>query len=135
MCSKHVEARNKLIVKQTFCASSWLITEISSIFFFIQNVPYETQQNRQAIYLSCAHKFNVVTSHYDLKFLSQTISEPVNIRGNKTSFLARRGPNVFMYQPMSVFSLWTVMSFVVAKFVTLTPLGLLQTVFTANMIL
>ena len=30
MCSKHVEAWNKLIVKQNFCASSWLITEIKS---------------------------------------------------------------------------------------------------------
>ena len=29
MCSKNVEAYNKLIVKQNFCASSWLITEIS----------------------------------------------------------------------------------------------------------
>ena len=28
MCSKHVEAWNKFIVKQKFCASSWLITEI-----------------------------------------------------------------------------------------------------------
>ena len=28
MCSKHVEAWNKLIVKQKFCALSWLITEI-----------------------------------------------------------------------------------------------------------
>jgi len=28
MCSKHVEARNKLILKQEFCASSWLNTEI-----------------------------------------------------------------------------------------------------------
>ena len=28
MCSKHVEAWNKLIVKQKFYASSWLITEI-----------------------------------------------------------------------------------------------------------
>ena len=28
MCSKHVEAWNKLIVKQKFCASSWLITEM-----------------------------------------------------------------------------------------------------------
>ena len=28
MCSKHVEAWNKLTVKQKFCASSWLITEI-----------------------------------------------------------------------------------------------------------
>jgi hypothetical protein len=27
MCSKHVEASNKLIVKQKFCVSSWLITE------------------------------------------------------------------------------------------------------------
>jgi len=29
-CSKHVEAWNKLIVKQKFCASSWLITEINT---------------------------------------------------------------------------------------------------------
>ena len=28
-CSKHVEAWNKLIVKQKFCTSSWLITEIN----------------------------------------------------------------------------------------------------------
>jgi len=32
MCSKHVEAWNKLIVKQNFCASSWLITEINKNF-------------------------------------------------------------------------------------------------------
>jgi len=29
MCSKHMEAWNKLIVKQKFCASSWLITDIN----------------------------------------------------------------------------------------------------------
>jgi len=29
-CLKHVEAWNKLIVKQKCCASSWLITEINS---------------------------------------------------------------------------------------------------------
>ena len=29
MCSKNVEAWNKLIVKQKFCVSSWLITEIN----------------------------------------------------------------------------------------------------------
>jgi len=29
MCLKHVEAWNKLTVKQKFCASSWLITEIN----------------------------------------------------------------------------------------------------------
>ena len=31
MCSKHVEAWNKLIVKQKFCASSWLITELKTL--------------------------------------------------------------------------------------------------------
>ena len=30
MCSKHVETWNKLTVKQKFCATSWLITEINS---------------------------------------------------------------------------------------------------------
>ena len=34
MCSKHVEAWNELIVKQKFCASSWLITEINIGFMF-----------------------------------------------------------------------------------------------------
>ena len=29
LCLKHVEAWNKLIVKQKFCASCWLITEIN----------------------------------------------------------------------------------------------------------
>ena len=40
MCSKHVEAWNKLIVKQKFCASSWLIAEIKPIEFIalISNV-------------------------------------------------------------------------------------------------
>jgi len=33
MCSKHVEAWNKLIVK--FCASSWLITEINILRFTV----------------------------------------------------------------------------------------------------
>jgi len=28
---KHVEARNKLIVKEKFCASNWLITEINKL--------------------------------------------------------------------------------------------------------
>ena len=33
MGSKHVEAWNKLIVKQKFCASSWLITEIKKTLY------------------------------------------------------------------------------------------------------
>jgi hypothetical protein len=35
MYSKHVEAWNKLIVKQKFCASGWLITEINIDPYFL----------------------------------------------------------------------------------------------------
>ena len=42
VCSKHVEAWNKLTVKQKFCASSWLITEINSlkvcVRFYVNNI-------------------------------------------------------------------------------------------------
>ena len=36
MCSEHVEAWNKLTVKQKFCASSWLITEIKNVIGCLQ---------------------------------------------------------------------------------------------------
>ena len=36
MCSKHVEAWNKVIVKQNFCTSSWLITEINIGLCFLR---------------------------------------------------------------------------------------------------
>jgi len=39
MCSKHVEAWNKLIVKQKFCASNWLITEINYQLLYINSTP------------------------------------------------------------------------------------------------
>jgi len=45
MCSKHVEAWNKLIVKQKFCASSWLITEIYIyiyIYVTVKNIILKT---------------------------------------------------------------------------------------------
>ena len=36
VCSKRVEAWNKLIVKQKCCASSWLITEINRLFVSVK---------------------------------------------------------------------------------------------------
>ena len=39
MCSKHVEERNKLTVKQKFCASSWLITEINILRCTVSKTP------------------------------------------------------------------------------------------------
>ena len=39
MCSKHVEAWNKLIVKQKVCASVWLITEIHKLRCTVSKTP------------------------------------------------------------------------------------------------
>jgi len=49
MCSKHVEAWNKLIVKQKFCASSWLITEIKTIYMFQTVFPSIIRSSRPYI--------------------------------------------------------------------------------------
>jgi len=38
MCSKHVEAWNKHIVKQKCCASSWLITEINLFPYLLAHI-------------------------------------------------------------------------------------------------
>ena len=60
-CSKHIEAWNKLIVKQKFCVSRWLITEINNILclwfraslIYINNCP--TRYNtKQLIYYSAS---------------------------------------------------------------------------------
>ena len=49
MCSKHVEAWNKLIVKQKFCASSWLITEMHGQ----QNVKLLSQSHAAKLFPAC----------------------------------------------------------------------------------
>jgi len=38
MCLKHVETWNKLILKQKFCASSWLITKINILLVLFHNI-------------------------------------------------------------------------------------------------
>jgi len=45
MCSKHVEALNKLIVKQEFCASSWLITEINILIRTVSKTSKKYEAN------------------------------------------------------------------------------------------
>jgi len=41
MCSKHVAAWNKLVVKEKFCASIWLITEINwHVLCFLIDYPW-----------------------------------------------------------------------------------------------
>jgi len=47
MCSKHVEAWHKLIVKQIICASSWLVTEIN-IFSMFMN--FDCEKNCSKLY-------------------------------------------------------------------------------------
>jgi len=59
MCSKHVEAWNKHIVKQKFCASSWLITDISMLYAVVVTVRYIL------IYLICWSECQVLSlSHH-----------------------------------------------------------------------
>ena len=58
MCSKHVEAWNKLIVKQKFCASSWLITEINISTMSHSKIDTMTASNVSS---TCAHHQEVKT--------------------------------------------------------------------------
>ena len=65
MCSKHVEAWNKLIVKQKFCASSWLITEKICIVKFSNNcLKYRAEKFIIYLYFSlfyCGLLYNCLT--------------------------------------------------------------------------
>jgi len=45
-CSKHVEAWNKVIVKQKLCASGWLITEINILRCTVSKTPKFFMQNK-----------------------------------------------------------------------------------------
>ena len=44
ICSKHVDAWNKLVVKQKVCASNWLITEIKKTYHInLAHVEFESK--------------------------------------------------------------------------------------------
>jgi len=63
MCSKHVEAWNKLVVKQTFCASSWLITEINIYSNALDHLKYFTLPDRKhQIHLNVLIMFDFVSN-------------------------------------------------------------------------
>ena len=83
MCSKHVEAWNKLIVKQKCCASSWLITEINllscllTIFFEVDagwSLPYAAVRGTHSltasvgtwVWLRSTVSLNYLTAKYSL---------------------------------------------------------------------
>ena len=55
VCSKHVEAWNKLIVKQKFCASSWLITETNILRCMVS----KTSKKYIYIYVTSCEGFKV----------------------------------------------------------------------------
>ena len=85
MCSKHVEAWNKLIVKQKFCASSLLNTEINILIIlriYIKNCPTRCN-TKQSIYYSTSslYMFRVSTEpimrstqncNYSLRYCAAT---------------------------------------------------------------
>ena len=55
MCSKHVEAWNKLIVKYKFCASSWLITEINILSCTVRRT---SKFSVKHIYFTCQYSWH-----------------------------------------------------------------------------
>jgi len=64
MCSKHIEAWNKLIVKQKFCASSWLITEINILncrsVALAQQYRSQNHQTLELHYNSLPHLYHFI---------------------------------------------------------------------------
>jgi len=83
MCSKHVEAWNKFIVKLKFCASSWLITEIkilvavSSVFqsqyllsFSKEVAPFYTNSSGCYVAVIWINK----TPHVSLNLISMVVT-------------------------------------------------------------
>ena len=69
MCSKHVEAWNKLIVKQTFCASSWLITKIN----ILRCTASKTSKNGVCYYLYCSC---LLVVPLDVRFQTNVLRQP-----------------------------------------------------------
>jgi len=55
MCSKHVEAWNKLIVKQKFCASSWLNTEINILRCTVSKTSQKKRYTPSCVFTNHLH--------------------------------------------------------------------------------
>jgi len=71
MCSKHVEAWNKLTVKRNFCVPSWLITEINVLWSVIQMLrQIQTSDESTDLLAIKYHKLVISTylSHKDITF-------------------------------------------------------------------
>jgi len=110
ICSKHVEAWNKLIVKQKVCTSSWLITEINLCVVYVvgysglklhnqwilRSYPFFYSIKSQILKAKCVDSYNkvIIPWHFALcppiKFLKTTICGgfffsffPVYMSGNE----------------------------------------------------
>jgi len=70
MCPKHVEAWNKLTVKQKFCASSWLITEINILRCTVSKTLKKPNlfvyENKAESFKVCMLRREVFTTRFDL---------------------------------------------------------------------
>jgi len=82
MCSKHVEAWNKLIVKQQFCASSWLITEIKKYAHIYLLLNYSTYFGRPSRPSSGVHKNVAAASGTDHTIWGASGMDARNMQSN-----------------------------------------------------
>ena len=102
MCSKHVEAWNKLIVKQNFCASTWLITETNTprctVKKTLKNVEFYSQNNFQKLvhlvgfnvrmyHDAVSSEFQI--GHNDIRYNSYYSYKKANTCTNVITFLTK----------------------------------------------
>jgi len=86
-CSKHAEAWNKLIIKQKFCASSWLITKINILRCTVSKTSKSVR--------SCLNIFLFYTARYIFlpfpsSFLDLSISEETSFQTLRFLFFTQR---------------------------------------------
>jgi len=86
MCSKHVEAWNKLIVKQKFCASSCLITEINVLRCtvnktsnfnntrFLEQEAWETSQKTKVRCGNKSYRITLCVTHTNFILSEEVVS-------------------------------------------------------------
>jgi len=94
MCSKHLEAWNKLILKQKFCASSWLITEINILRCTVSKTSKMDKFVREMeIFLKGIYRFRKDVDVFIHKFSSRKMSSRwrvFNVTVNREEFLKWR---------------------------------------------
>jgi len=114
-CSKHVESWNKVIVKQKFCASIWLITKINKHGVFTASFPLRTaiikKENHNFKYgittislfavIAISTKTFIIYVIHDMPLVSRLIdTRPARAKKEETN------GQVYISVPMTALTYW-----------------------------